>query len=310
MDDAQRGLAYEQFPEGMEAADAFALLGNGIRMQILQALWAAPETPVAFSDLFRATDATDSAQFSYHLQQLTQHFVRRTENGYRLRQAGNKVVQAVLAGSFTAHPSRSIAISDSCVKCSGPLEAVYDDEMLAITCLRCHFEHGEYPFPPGALNNRTDPEVLEAFDHRVRRLYGLAKDGVCPECSGRMQTVVATPDDAVTCDLAGAPLRAGYVCEQCAHTLTSGVGLGLIDNSAVIAFYENHDIDLSTTPYWQLKWCVSDEPMQVQSQKPLRISITITLNDDVLEIVLDQELTVCEISQTYNSTTNVAVHDE
>lgn len=309
MNDTMRDYEFTQFPESMEPADAFALLGNEIRMQILQALWAAPETPVTFSDLFRATTATDSAQFSYHLQQLTQHFVHRTENGYHLRQAGNKVVQAVLAGSFTAHPSRSIAISDNCMKCSGPLEALYENEMIAITCLRCHHEHGEYPLPPGALNNRTEAEVLEAFDQRVRRLYGLARDGVCPECSGRMQTVIATPDDAGDCDLGGAPLRAGYVCEQCAHTLTSGIGLGLIDNSAVIAFYENHDIDLRKTPYWQLKWCVSDESMRVQSQEPLRISITITLSNDVLEIVLDQELTVCEIRQTYNKTTNFAVHD-
>lgn len=113
MNDGIRGQEFKQISEGKEPADAFALLGNGIRMQILQALWAAPETLITFSDLFRATDATDSAQFSYHLQQLTQHFVRRTENGYCLRQAGNKVVQAVLAGSFTVHPSRTIAISDS-----------------------------------------------------------------------------------------------------------------------------------------------------------------------------------------------------
>lgn len=310
MDDAMRDREFEQFPESMEPADAFALLGNEIRIQILQALWATSETPVTFSDLFRATDVDDSAQFSYHLRQLTQHFVRQTENGYSLRQAGNKVVQAVLAGSFNVHPSRSLTISDTCVKCSGPLEAVYEDEMLAITCRRCHHEHGEYPFPPGALNDRTDAEVLEAFDQRVRRLYGLAKDGVCPECSGRMQTVIATPDDAGDCDLGGAPLRAGYVCEQCAHTLTSAVGLGLIDESAVIAFYENHDIDLRTMPYWQLEWCVSDESMRIQSQEPLRISIMITLNDDVLEVVLDRELTVCKIRQTYHTTTEFTVHKD
>lgn len=109
--------------------------------------------------------------------------------------------------------------------------------------------------------------------------------------------------------LAEAPLRAGYGCERWAHTLPAGVGLGLIDHSAVNAFYENHDIDLSTVPYWQLEWCVSDEPIQVQSDEPLRISITIPLDDDVLTIVLDQELTPRESSRTYNSSTAV-VHEE
>lgn len=193
--------------EHVPPADAFSLLGNETRIRILQALWAAPTPQVPFSELFRSTDLADSAQFNYHLQQLTDHFAERHEDGYRLRRAGEAVVQAVLAGSFNSHPYRVLSIDDGGTRYSVRLEAVYDDGMVAIACPECRHGHDEYPFPPGGLIDRTDGEVLEAFDHRVCHLHCLAKDGVCPECGGRTSTTIETTGE---CCL-GSSLRAEYV---------------------------------------------------------------------------------------------------
>ena len=63
--------------ECLDPADAFALIGNETRLAILEALWAADERPVSFSELRRAVGMRDSAQFNYHLQKLTGHFVTR-----------------------------------------------------------------------------------------------------------------------------------------------------------------------------------------------------------------------------------------
>lgn len=293
MSESAQEQELERLPENVDPADAFALLGNELRIEILRALWAASDRPLAFSELHRAVDVDDSAHFNYHLEKLTDHFVHRVDEGYDLGQAGEKVVRAVLAGSFTQHPYRTIDVGDPCTQCGNLLVATYADETLSIECTNCGHGHGEYPFPPGGLNDRTDAEVLTAFDQRVRHLHCLANDGVCPECAGRTTTTIESDGE---CCL-GVDLRADHVCGQCDHTLCSAVGLGLLDHSAVVAFYEDHGIDLGATPYWRLEWCVSAECVDVRSADPWRIDVEIELEDDALRVTLDGELSILETSR-------------
>jgi hypothetical protein len=58
------------------------------RLGILEALWEVADRPVRFSELFTDTELDDSAQFNYHLQQLTDKFVVKTEAGYDLSHTG------------------------------------------------------------------------------------------------------------------------------------------------------------------------------------------------------------------------------
>ncbi|PSP74800.1 ArsR family transcriptional regulator [Halobacteriales archaeon QS_3_64_16] len=276
-------------------ADAFALVGNETRLSILEALWEAEAGPVRFSALNEAVGMRDSAQFNYHLSKLTDQYVRKTEAGYELRTAGAKVVRATLAGSFTEHPQLDpFAVGDSCTRCGEELLASYAEEALAIDCPACGRGHGEYPFPPGGLHDRTGEEILTAFDQRVRHLHCLAKDGVCPECSGRMRTTISQGGE---CCL-GVGLRADHVCEQCHHSLCSAIGLSLLDQSEAVAFYREGGIDLGTTPYWRLEWCVSDDHTEVRSTEPWRLDVTITLGEETLEATLDGDLSLVETERT------------
>ncbi len=275
--------------ECVSPADAFSLVGNETRLAILEALWRL-DGPAAFSEVRAEVGMRDSAQFNYHLNKLTDQFVRKGEAGYELRTAGERVVQAILAGSFTEHPTREIAIDDPCTQCGTTLEARYEDEMIAIECPNCGQGHGEYPFPPGGLHDRTDEEILEAFNQRVRHLHCLAKDGVCSECNGKMETII---DRGEECCI-GAELRATHVCQQCGHELCSAVGLGLLDQSEVVTFYGDHGIGLSTTPYWHLDWCVDDEPVSVVQENPWRLQVDIEVEEDTLEVVVDGDLNVLE----------------
>ena len=275
--------------EGVEPADAFGLVANETRLAILEALWTADDSPVRFSALREDVGMRDSAQFNYHLDKLTDQFVRKVEDGYELRHAGEKVVQAVLAGSFTEHPTLDpIDVGDPCVNCGADLRATYEDERLSITCPDCGYGHGEYAFPPGGLTDRTDEEVLAAFDQRVRHLHCLAKDGVCPECSGRMETTVERADD---CCLGGS-LTAIHRCSQCNHQLCSAVGLALLDDSVVVGFHREHGVSLSERPYWTLSWCVSDDAIELVGEQPQRFEVTIELDDEALTVTLDDDLNV------------------
>lgn len=54
--------------------EAFAVLGNETRMEILQSLGEA-ERPLVFSELREAVEIDDPGQVNYHLNQLKRHFV-------------------------------------------------------------------------------------------------------------------------------------------------------------------------------------------------------------------------------------------
>lgn len=273
----------------VEPADAFGLVANETRLSILEALWNTEESPARFTDLRQAVGMRDSAQFNYHLDKLTDQFVRKVDDGYELRHAGEKVVRAVLAGSFTEHPSpEPIDVGDPCVKCGTGLQAGYDDEQLAIECPDCGYGHGEYAFPPGGLTERTDEEVLAAFDQRVRHLHCLAKDGVCPECSGQMETTVEYIEECCV----DSALTATHRCRQCDHELCSAVGLALLDDSEVVGFHREHDVSLSERPYWTLPWCVSDESVELVSERPQRFEVAIDCEGETLTVTLDSGLTV------------------
>lgn len=280
--------------ECVAPAEAFSVIANETRLSILEALWSAPERPVSFSELRREVGMRDSAQFNYHLKQLTDHFVVQTDDGYDFRQAGKKVVRAILAGSFNEHPvMEPFAVEGTCAACDGSLRARYEDEMLAIDCTDCGKNHGNYPFPPGGLNDRTREEILDAFNQRVRHLHCLAADGVCPECNGRMTTAV-TPDAE---EYLGLEVRVDHECEQCHHRLYSAVGLTLLDQSDVVTFYRDHGVDLCTRAYWDLAWCVGDEHTAVLSEDPWRIRVEIPLDDEVLRVALDGDLDVLELER-------------
>ncbi|SER19343.1 winged helix-turn-helix domain-containing protein [Natrinema salaciae] len=277
--------------ECLDPADAFALVGNETRLSILEALWATDDTPVSFSELRREVGMRDSAQFNYHLQKLTGHFIAQAEGGYAFKHAGEKVVRSVLAGSFNEHPTvEPFPVDGSCVACGGSLRAVYEDERLAIECPDCGQGHGEYAFPPGGLNDRTPDEIADAFDQRVRHLHCLAADGVCPDCNGRMRTSVV--EDGACC--LGVGVRVDHECVQCGHTLCSAAGLRLLDHSAVVSFHRERGVSLDERPYWTLPWCVSDEYTRVVERDPVRLEVRIPLAGDELRVTLDDDVDVVD----------------
>ena len=289
------GITGPEHEDGaVEPAEAFSVVANETRLDILEALWRAEERPIRFSDLFDAVELTDSAQFNYHLQQLTDRFVVKTDEGYDLAHTGGQVIRALRAGTYTRSPEIDpFGVEGACTRCGGPLVAEYADEQLSIDCSDCGKAHGKYDFPPGGLEDRAATEVATAFDERVRHLHCLAADGVCPACSGRMHTEI-TREGECCLDVV---VRAEHVCERCRHELCSPVGLVLLDEAPVAAFYDDHGISLSERPYWTLPWCVDDEYTDVISTDPWRVEVSIPLADERMRVTLDGDLTILETNR-------------
>jgi hypothetical protein len=285
-------------------AEAFALLGNETRIDILQSLHEATierddDEPIQFSALYDRTDLDDSAHFNYHLKQLLDHFIRKVEcdgaddecsEGYEFRTPGWKVVRSVFAGTFTGRSEVGpFDAPGACYECGGDLEARYANELLTIACSECGRTPVNYSFPPGGLADRTPEEFLDAFHHHVRHHYCLAADGVCPECMGRMETDLVT-GTAVP----GQEVAVRHTCGRCDNRLTSAVGVNLLDTAPVLTFFSDRGVDLTTEPFWTHPWTVSDVHTTVVSEEPLRVRLDLPCDGDVIRVTVDETLQVLD----------------
>ena len=86
---AETGPTPELDLDGLTPDEAFAVLGNEIRLDIVRVLWNADAAheyddvsdtaeTISFSELRRRVDIDDNGKFNYHLSQLVPHFVRQT----------------------------------------------------------------------------------------------------------------------------------------------------------------------------------------------------------------------------------------
>ncbi|MFB6077951.1 MAG: ArsR family transcriptional regulator [Halarchaeum sp.] len=280
--------------ESLVPADVFSALGNDTRVDILRAMrdLGADERPVGFTELFERVDVEDSANFNYHLQRLTGHFVRRGDDGYSFRHPGRKVVSAIFAGSLTERAQLGFfPVDGDCYDCDGDLHGWYVDDTLTIGCVDCAAVQVSYPFPSGGLDDRTTEDLLEAFHHYVRHHYCLAADGVCPECTGAVENrLVRDPADS---DL---DVAVEHACERCGYRLQSTVGVTLLDDPNVLVFHSERGVDLNAEPFWRFDWCVSDARTTVVSEDPLRVELALPRDGDTLRVRVDENVTVTETS--------------
>lgn len=110
---------------GLPPDDAFGVLGNETRIEILQTLGEADEA-LSFTELRDRVGIRQGGQFNYHLEKVVGHFVGKTEEGYILRQPGRRVVQAVLSGAVTDEPDLDYTeIDEECWWCGAPIVVRY-----------------------------------------------------------------------------------------------------------------------------------------------------------------------------------------
>lgn len=89
---SQTRLTPELELDGIAPDEAFSILGNDIRLDIIRVLWEAgaanqyddvcsATATMSFTELRRRVDITDNGKFNYHISKLTPHFVRQTDEG-------------------------------------------------------------------------------------------------------------------------------------------------------------------------------------------------------------------------------------
>lgn len=273
----------------------FALLGDDIRLGIVQALGATPDETVGFADLRERVGVRDSGLFNYHLGKLRGTFVRKTDEGYQLTYAGRQVVGAMHAGMYTANATvDAFTIDGACPLCDGEVVAHYADEKATVECTECDDWENTLGFPPGSLDQFEREELPGAFDRWLQYTLAGILAGFCYTCAGRMEGRLAANEDLDR--IAGVPAHVTYECERCGSTARASGFMPVLYHPAVQGFLFDHGFDVRTDPSWSL---VATVPLNAEltSEDPPELRVAFTLDDEIVAATVTADATVTDVDR-------------
>lgn len=305
------------------ASDAFSTLGNETRLSILLALWDAQDftghdPAVSFSELRDRVAVGDSGQFNYHLEKLVGEFIRRDESGYTITQAGNRIVQAIIATVGVEEPApQPLSLSHPCPVCDGVTELVYVDGHVFLRCTECPglYELGESR-PEGVLTSEectrsafAGREFLEVFDAvrtRAKSHFQMMVQGVCPQCIGlvaRSLEICDSHDSEGQCETCHSRFQARIelecvVCKQFAQgPIRTLMGL----HPSVVSLYIDEGVPFSFEPDEVSHRTHRLHPdgelnQEVLSVEPAAVKVTLDYDGGQIAYTVDEELAITDVS--------------
>lgn len=312
---------------GLSIDDAFSVLGDETRVQILQTLGEADE-PLSFTELRNRVGARQGGNFNYHLEKVVGHFAGKTDEGYVLRQPGRRVVQAILSGAVTADPELEYTELDvACWWCGAPIVVRYRQERLELYCTECEglykdqsvrrptplaVDHasgppdlgflGTYFLPPAGVQDRAPEEVFQVgMVREVTDYLGIAGD-FCPRCSGPIEksTSVCGQHDysADRCPACGnmMAIHLHVRCRNCNFQRQGVFGHTVYFQQAVLSFFLDNGVSLLSADSHLLREAMYEE--EVVSTDPLEARLTFTVGDETLTVTVDDEFDVVDATRS------------
>lgn len=303
--------------DGLSADEAFAILGDETRVDVLRVLWNADAARVyddgsdaartmSYSGLKAAVDVDDNGRFNYHLSRLVPHFVRRTDDGYRLSGAGHRIARTVLAVSGPDDHDVSRDLDADCPLCGGPVEAAFEDQWLRIRCTDCNGLFGDQAptgtlfltsFPAAGLSNRDPEETLDTALYRCALDITYLTAGICRECAGRVSSTTTVCEDhdstaADACSDCGTPFPvwADVRCDACGFAkrlpiemYATGLAMtvGLFDDAGPLSFEEAVEV-------------LETRVETTTSEDPIRRSVTVRGERTTFAVTFDDDMNVVD----------------
>lgn len=278
--------------------DAFALIGNETRADIVQVL-AAPEDEgpwkeLSFSELRARVDPEmDTSQFNYHLQKLVGQYVRSTESGYQITPSGVKLYRTIVAGTFTREASlEPIDAGFECHFCGERVQGAYDDDQFQVRCPDCGHVYASNILPPSVVDEGDD--LLQRVDQATRHEMLTAAEKVCPTCLNRLEPTIIPAEESPFSHGDAVEVMARLSCTHCGSSRFMTTGMVLLREAGLVAFAYDHGIDVRARPAWELAFVATDAAVEIRSREPWEIGFSLTLEDETLELVVDGDLEVLE----------------
>jgi DNA-binding transcriptional ArsR family regulator len=307
-------MAESRSRQHRSAADAFAVLGDETRTQIVRALGSAGERDprevpyrpydasgprgLTYSELQQRAGLTDNGRLNYHLSKLTDHFVVKTDGRYRLSWLGHLAFRFAVAGLLTDAVSLSSFETDSpCGDCGAALEAhAPAGQLLFLDCPDCGARQMGTGLPPHAA--RSDRDILRVVDARERAHGSLFDDGVCPWCSGRVRAALhPRPHDDAGVRRTQPPVT--YLCTDCGGVRFPNVGQAVATHPAVVGFLQRHTDGPRSRRLWEWPFVSSSDRASLTSTDPPRAEVRVAGDDGaVLRVTVGPDASVTSVEQS------------
>ena len=308
---------------GLSPDKAFGLLADETRLEILRTLSETDE-PLSFSGLFERSEYDDSSNFSYHLEKLEGHFVSRTDRGYVLRQAGRRVVEAVIAGTVTDDPVVERERTENpCPYCGAPIEVSYEQEHVEMYCSECPgaLRHedprdqlaidddafgylGNMSLPPAGVRGRTPTELLQAAQ-AWKHLEVMADSAeFCSRCSGVVEHSVTVCEDhdgsEGICEHCGRRYAVLFEveCGTCHYNKRGIAPTCLLAKTELLSFLTDHGGNPLVPETFDVEpGAVANYEEDVISTDPVRVALTFTVDDDALTLTINEDVSVVDVTR-------------
>lgn len=314
--------------DGLQPDEAFAVLGNEIRLDIVRVLWHADAAheyddgsdsaeTMSYSKLRQQVGIDDNGKFNYHLSELAPHFIRQTDNGYRLSGAGKQIARTVIAISGTEPLDFSAELEEDCPLCEAPMTATYEDQWLRVRCTECDGLFGDQApagtlfltnFPTAGLTDRSSDEVLAAGLYRCALDITYMMYGVCRECAGMISSSVSVCDTHDSqgnqpCATCGTPFRvwAEMWCDTCGFAKRLPVEMFVTGLVTVVGLFDDHETDDRLLSLDDAIDLLQNGVETDVLEDPFRVSITIEQEATTFTTVLDEDMNVVDLDREFRT---------
>ncbi|THE65682.1 ArsR family transcriptional regulator [Salinadaptatus halalkaliphilus] len=287
---------------GRAAADAFALLSDESRVNILRAVAMAqyeqaPSNagfePLSFSEIYDRVDVDNTSKLSYHLGELTGTYLRKHDGGYSFTHAGDRIVRFILAENFRRPADiGSIETSGTCLYCGETtLEARLDEQYFVVRCPTCDRPVTGYTLTPAQARARSGETLLESLKRKQGMEFGLVQAEICPECAGRMDAAVHSVEELTPLEDVPVSHFTLHDCESCRRRYSGPLPFAAAFRTASIAFYWERGVDLLGTGWWECYRFLRDGCWTSErvGSDPVEYRVVLRHEDAELRLVLDDD---------------------
>jgi len=249
------------------AAEAFGLLSDETRLDVLRTVAIAQNeerreagAALSFSEIYERVDVDNTSKLSYHLGELTGTFLRKHEDGYAFTHAGEQLVRFVLAENYRApSPFDPVEVDGACLFCGeSTLEAAFEEQFFAIRCTDCDRPAYFYRVRPAQVRARSGDDLIDAVVWEQAGDFLKMRQGVCPDCGGRIHTDVLDPEGVPVADQVPASFATYSECEQCRRCLSIPLPYAAAFHPESVAFHWQRGVDIMGTGVWEFHQYLHD----------------------------------------------------
>lgn len=285
------------------ATDIFRLLADDTRVDILCAVAVAQyeleeigsgAAELAFSEIYDHVDVDNTSKLSYHLGELTGTYLQKSDDGYSLSHAGERIVRFILSGNYEQPGSFGPEPVDGvCVFCGEEaLEGKLSHQFFRIDCTACGQQVTGQPITPAQVRTRDSESLVQSVKLRSAEDGKQVRQGMCPECGADLSAdVVAVPESPL-------PDADSFLvmstCEECLREYNSPLTYSVVYHPASIAFYWDRGVDVTTMGIWEFHEYVLDGlwTSEQTASDPEEYEVVLRHGGDAVRLYLDSTATV------------------